>query len=294
MFIKNKLYPYPVLSSYSDDYKCGSFDVEVGIIRDGYNLIINFCASLTSEGMLELIKSGRAKYVFHLECAQTGFRTAVQTNKPSEEYPLLSKSINGKLQICSFVVASSDIKDYSNQDFHDDYSGLHFDIEEGCVLAVSKMVVVNISKEIDEPSNTSSIFNVIMNTDRNCHEMLVDMTGRKILVMLPLNDYYCCKQLQKTPLAQPILNAMTIIPALIYVLEELKSYSSQDLADVEDILWFRVLKKTLRKQFGIDMESDDFRNQNIVALAQKLINSPISDAFKVLATGFDTVGGDAE
>lgn len=294
MVIKNKLYPYPVLSPYSDDYKCGSFDVEVGIVRDGYNLTINFCASLTSEGLLELIKTGRAKYVFHLECAQTGFRVAIQTNKISEEYPVLSKNINGKLQICSFVVASSDIKNYSNLDFHDDYNGLHFDVEEGCVLAVSKMVVVNISKEIDEPSNTSSIFNVIMNTDRNCNEMLVDMAGRKILVMLPLNDYYCYKQLQKTPQAQPILNAMTIIPALVYVLEELKLYSSQDWEYLEDILWFRVLKKTFRKQFDIDMESEDFRNQNVVELAQKLVNSPLSDAFKMLATGFDTAGGDVE
>ena len=294
MVIKNKLYPYPVLSPYSDDYKCDSFDVEVRINRDGYNLKTIFSASLTNKGLLELINSGKAKYVYHLECSRTGFRTAIQTDSPSETYSLLSRNINGKLQICPFIVAACDIKSYSSPDFHGDYSGLHFDIEEGCVLAVSKMAVVDISKEIDEPSNTSSVFNIVMNKDVNCHEMLVDMSGRKILVKLPLNDYYCFKQLQKTPQAQPILNTMTIIPSLVYVLEELKLYSGQDRADFEDFLWFRVLKKTLREQFGIDMESDDFRNQNIVELAQKLINSPVSDAFKMLATGFDTAGGDAE
>ncbi len=37
MEIKYKLYPYPVLSSYSDDYKNGSFDATIDVVRDGYN-----------------------------------------------------------------------------------------------------------------------------------------------------------------------------------------------------------------------------------------------------------------
>lgn len=35
MEIKYKLYPYPVLSSYSNDYGNGSFDVAIDIVRDG-------------------------------------------------------------------------------------------------------------------------------------------------------------------------------------------------------------------------------------------------------------------
>lgn len=39
MEIKYKLYPYPVLSSYSDDYKTGSFDATIDVVRDGYNIV---------------------------------------------------------------------------------------------------------------------------------------------------------------------------------------------------------------------------------------------------------------
>ena len=48
MEIKYKLYPYPVLSSYSDDYKTGSFDATIDVVRDGYNYRLDFLATLTS------------------------------------------------------------------------------------------------------------------------------------------------------------------------------------------------------------------------------------------------------
>ncbi len=294
MEIKYKLFPYPVLSPYADDYKNGKFDVSIDIVEDGYDLRIDFVASLSSDGLMDLIKSGTAKYVYHLECAQTGFRTVIQTDKINEIYMLSNKKVNGNLQICPFIVAVNDIKGYSNPDFHNDYNDVSFDIEAGCILAVSKMATIKISKDTDELSNTASIFSVVMNKDTSCNQMLVDMTGRKILIKLPLNDYYCYKQLRKTPLAQSILNAMTIVPTLTYVLEEIKSLSATDRADLEENLWYRVLSRTLLTKFNVDIESSDFSGQNYLELAQKLISDPMSDAFRLLTTGFGNSGGDEE
>lgn len=112
MEIKYKLYPYPVLSSYSNDYGNGAFDVAIDIVRDGYDLRIDFLATLTCQSLQDCIKQGVAKFVYHLECAQTGFRTVVQTDKVSEVYTLLNKAVNGKLQICPFVVAVDDLKGF--------------------------------------------------------------------------------------------------------------------------------------------------------------------------------------
>lgn len=55
MEIKYKLYPYPVLSSYSDDYKTGSFDATIDVVRDGYNYRLDFLATLTCQSLLERI-----------------------------------------------------------------------------------------------------------------------------------------------------------------------------------------------------------------------------------------------
>lgn len=294
MEIKYKLYPYPVLSSFSDDYKAGKFDVTIDVVRDGYNLRIDFLAILNCPSLTEMIKTSKAKYVYHLECAQTGFRTIVQTDKTSEVFPLLSKQVNGKLQICPFIVAVEDIKGYTSTDFHDDYSGAAFDIEAGCVLAVGKMATIDISKDIDDLANTPSVFSIIRNADASCKQMLIDYSGRKILIKLPLDDYYSYKQLSKTPQAQAILNSLTVVPALIYVLEELKNLSVEERAENSDSLWYKTLSKTLLTQFDCDIESDDFNSQNCISLSQKLINNPLSDAFKMLTSSFGLTGGDDE
>ena len=294
MEIKYKLYPYPVLSGYSDDYKDGQFDVSIEISRDGYDLKISFQATLTCQSLLDLIQNEKAKYVYHLECAQTGFRTVSQTNKVTETYILSSKQVNGKLQICPFVAAIQDITGYSSADFHNDYSGISFDIEAGCVLAVGKMVTVDISKDIDDLANTPSIFSITRNADATCKQMLVDYSGRKILIKLPLDDYYSYKQLGNMPQAQSILNSLTVIPALTYVLEELRAQSIDERSENADTLWYRTLSKALLTQFGCNIESENYNSQNFMELAQKLINNPISDAFKMLTSSFGISGGEDE
>ena len=67
MEIKYKLYPYPVLSSYSNDYRTGTFDVVIDIVRDGYDLRIDFLTTLICQSLQECIKQGSAKFVYHLE-----------------------------------------------------------------------------------------------------------------------------------------------------------------------------------------------------------------------------------
>ena len=292
MEIKYKLYPYPVLSSYSDDYTAGSFDVSIDVVRDGYDLRVNFLTMLNCDSLQDCISQGTAKFVYHLECAQTGFRTVVQTDKVNHVYTLSNKVVNGKLQICSFIVATDDLKGYASSDFHEDYQGGTFDIEAGCVLAVGKMVKVDISKDTDDLANTPSIFNIIKNSDESCKQLLVDMSQRKIIIKLPLSDFYSYKVLSSTPSTFSILNSLTVLPALVYVLEELKGLSIQDRSESSDTLWYKVLSNTLLTQFDCNIESEEFNNQNCLVLAQKLINNPVADSFTFLTSSFGVAGGD--
>ncbi len=294
MEIKYKLYPYPVLSSYSDDYKQGTYEVTVDVVKDGYNLRVDFIANLTSNGLKDLIKAGRAKYVYHLECAQTGYRKVVITDNVAESYIIENKLVCGKLQICSFVIAVEDITGFTTDDFHADYSGVVFDIEAGCVMAVGSMVTVDISKDIDDLANTPSIFSIIRNADVSCREMLIDPGLRKIIIKLPLEDYYCYKKLAITPQYQPVLNSLTVIPALTYVLGTLQLMKPEERMENQDILWYKTISKALLTKFDCDIESEEFKSKNALELAQKLINDPISDAFRILTSSFSVSGGDDE
>lgn len=294
MEIKYKLYPYPVLAEYSDDYKTGSFEANIDLTKEGYNIKVHFLATLTSKSLKKLIDDGMAKFVYHLECAQTGFRKVHITDRIDDAYMLSNKEVCGKLQICPFVVAVEDIEGYTSTELHEDYDGMDFKVEAGCVMAVGRMVNADIIKDIDDLANTPSVFSIIRNADATCKEMLVDYSGRKIVIKLPLNDYYSYKSLSNNPLSQSILNSLTVIPALIYVLSEMKLLSTEERQENSDNLWYKTIRKALLTQFDCDIESTDFTNQNTIELAQKLINNPISDAFSILTSGFGSSGGDDE
>ena len=279
MEIKYRLYPYPVLSTYSDDYQSGKFNVVIEPHKEGYHLRVDFTVELTNEALKNLIRSGQAKYVYHMECAQTGFRKVFQTGEVITSEVLSDKHLNGTLQICPFIVAV------------EDYHGISFDIEAGCIMASGKMVTVHISKDVDELERMPSIFSIARNADDSCKQMVVDFSGRKILIKLPTEDYYSYKQLSKTPQIQSVLNSLTIVPAIIYVLSELKRVSVSEREEHEENLWYRILAKTLATKFNCDISSEDFEERDVMWLAQSLINEPLSDAFKMLA-GFS--GGDDE
>lgn len=294
MEIKNKLYPYPVLADYLDDYNNCSFDSEIAVSREGYNIVIGFSAELTSATITDLISEGSAKYVYHIECAQTGFRTVYSTCDLNSAYKISDKKINGKLQICPFIVASKDIENYTSEELHEDYDGETFNIESGCVMAVGNMVTADIIKDTDDLANTPSVFSIVRNADTECGQMLVDYSGRKIVIKLPLNDYYSYKTLSNNPIAQPMLNSLTVIPALTFVLSELKLLSIEERRENSDSLWYKTIRKALSTKFNCDIESEDYINENTIELAQKLINDPITDAFNLLTNSFNSTGGDEE
>lgn len=292
MEIKYKLYPYPVLSPYSNDYENVSFDVSVDPVKDGYDIRLDFMATLNCPSLQECINNGRAKYVYHLECAQTGFRTVVQTDSLSEVYILPSKKINGKVQICPFIVAVSDLYGYSSTSFHKDYQDLSFDIEAGCVMAVGKMTIVDITKNIDDIANVPSIFSIIKNSDLSCKQMQVDTNQRKIIIKLPECDFYNYQILSTNHSISSILNSIAIIPALVYVLDELRTLSIDERKENSGLTWYKVLFDTLLKNFDCNIESEEFDDENMLSLAQRLINNPVSEALTSLRNSTNSDGDD--
>lgn len=51
MEIKYRLYPYPVLSTYSDDYQSGKFNAVIEPRKEGYHLRVDFTAELTNDAL---------------------------------------------------------------------------------------------------------------------------------------------------------------------------------------------------------------------------------------------------
>lgn len=290
----DKLYPYPVLAEFLDDYKDNkAFYAKMSYVHEGYQHQVTILTTLTDERLNKLISEGKATYTYHVECNQTGFRKRYNTDEKEFVITLSNKFVRGKVQVCAFITAKSDLHAWSNPSFDDDYKGMSFDIGEGSILAInSEQLNLNISDSIDNLADIPSIFNIIQNKNEKERSIQVDESGDKISVILPFNEFLVFKTLNANINMQPVLYSMTLVPALVYVLDTIKNMSQNDREDYEaQYPWYRSVKKTLKKNFDLDLNNGrDLEKLNSVKIAQELIGGPFVDAIAVLSASDEEVG----
>ncbi len=296
MVIKYKMFPYPVLTEFTDDYVDSKFDVLIEEVIHGFDRKLYFSATLKNDGLLQLIKDGKAQFVYHLECSQTGFREVVQTNAKMKDYVLEHEKVRGKLQICPFIVAAENISNYTNTAFHSDDDGISFDIEAGCVLAIGAPREMMIEPETDDLARIPSIFSIIRNLDSSVTYMTVETSRERIIIQLPLEDFTKYGLLDSGTMLPDVLNTMVVIPALVFALDEIKREKPEERYQYEENgrLWYTTIKKVLQERFSCDIESRSFDDFNTIELAQRIINEPLHRALDSLTQLSDSqnVGGD--
>ena len=286
MDIRYKLYPYPVLAQHMDDYLGSSFEAEISPKYDAYNVRIGFLAKLNNDEMKNLISKGDLIFAYHLECAQTGFRTIYTTRNTSFACSIPHAKVRGRLQICPFIVAKKDLLEYTNSDFHEDYRGFKFSIDAGCIMGFGSQRNVDIDWEMNELSNTPSVFVIIKNDDETATGMVVDMDKRKIVIKLHEKEFANYKILSRLADIQAVLNSMVIIPSLTFVLEEVARREPEERYEYSTYAWYIAIRKALMKRLTVDIESNQFADANMIELAQKLVNAPIEEALDVLCGGY--------
>ena len=79
MNIEYRLYPYPVLTYFSDDYVNSSFTSNLKVGRKGDEIIFHLTANTDDEKLLKLIEEEYAEFVFHIECPSTSYRTIIKS-----------------------------------------------------------------------------------------------------------------------------------------------------------------------------------------------------------------------
>ncbi len=283
MQLRNRYYPYPVIIEGGEYYPDSSFSSSVDQMIDGYNVRIIIEAKLNDAKLSELVRSGAATYVHHIECPQTCYRTAVKTSDSKYECLLKDSDVNGIVQVCSFVIADQNIEKYTSDSFSPDYRGWKFNIEKGCVLAVGNQFNVRINKQRDDLANTSSIFSIVKSVDPMNTIMTVELGQQKIVITLPETTYNQYTSVQDYIDIQPVMHSMLIIPALSYTFSELKSAGDQ-LYEYEEFRWYRGLKKAC-ESIGVILTEESIKTIDVIKLPQQLLDSPITRAIAYCAIG---------
>ena len=283
MDIKYRLYPYPVLAEFNDSYHDVEFTVSPVIVKDGFDLLINVSVLLTDRMLQEFIANGKAAIVYHVECAQTGYREIFETDKYEFKIPIKGNKISGDLHFCPFILAKEDITDYTNPNFNKFYSDPIPRIEKGCMLAIGKQHNWPIKKSMQDMLSSSSPFRIMKNMDESQNHMVVEYESEdRIKIKLSATDCALYKSMADDPRLHDILNSAIVIPALVYVLGQLQCAESDDMeANFGMLPWYVAIKEALKKNFDKDIQS--LQDENIYELAQKMLKIPINSALENLA-----------
>lgn len=277
-------YPYPVLTAYNDDYINSNFSANVKYSLEGYNIKFEINTELRNPELENLIRIGKAVFVYSVECSYTGYRKCYRSDQTVITFSIKESDLNGQITIFPFVLAATDLINYKNKEFNSDYEGASFNIEEGKYLAVGQPTYVTIKKKDSDILKHSSIFKIIPN-EQNIEEMEVELNDQHIIVRMAQNDYYRSSSMYSNSNIKDILNSAIIVPALFDVLSQLVD-NKDDEASLElnygAYAWYKSIKEILKEKFN--MEISDLNRENCFEMAQKMLKTPIGIALKNLVS----------
>ena len=280
MQLRNKYYTYPVIVEGGNYYTDSHFGSEVEQYNDGYNIELVLKATLKNEQLEKMLKNREVMIAHHIECLQTCFRKVVLTNELEKNYVLRDADVNGKIQVCTFLVANKNIEKYSNNKFSSDIAGFKFDIERGCIMAVGDQYDITVDKIRDDLVNKSSIFSIIPSKEESETNIKINSANNKISIVVPEETFLFYSKIKNDLGMQPIMHSMLIVPALMAVLMEIKEARAH-LHDYEEFRWYRSLRK-ISEKMGITFDEKGLENMEPFDFAQKLIDSPIPKAIYYL------------
>lgn len=278
MQINLRSFPHPVLSPFSDDILDSAFQCAVRAFQEGHEYKFEVLAKVSNEQLANLVDEGDAKYAVHVECPATRYRNLWKFSESNGNvFRIPVDALEGRVQVCAFILAEKDIPQYTNSGFHSDYEGMAFGVRRGDILAVDENKMFVIERQ-DTFCQIPSIFTITANLSSDPPAIDVEIMGHKIVIKLSTENYDRYLQLRQDANLRPLLNASIVLPALVYVLDLVnpERCSQEELGMREDQKWYRVLRRKLEER-GVRLDSEQgFRGESAVNLASRLIGNPLS------------------
>ena len=286
----SRLFTHPVLAEGRDDYRTCEFAANLKYFFDAAdNLVLEIDCRTDCAEIKQLIASGDAEYLLHVECPQTNYREKITRYSEKFSHKVSLSRVKENIHCVAFIVLHKDIKAFSCADWNGDFDGLSFDLQKGSVLAYQNFQPLPLPDDPNIFKNVGSIFSIYKKIGADAFE--VDMDSEKIKIALSEKDYALYRRYCSKPEMQPILNAMIILPALIYVFEDLKA--DEDFETYGDKAWFLSLAAAYRRK-KINFAEHIIKAENTsIKLAQEVMNLPLTKALENIVRICDETAEDS-
>ena len=302
MQIGNKLFPYPTInnSNLRSCFKETTYSFKSTDHNDGQNYILeDACIEINNENIKRMIKENQLGVGLIIECSATVYRKMFEITTEPQTIKIPIGDLRDKVEISCYIYAKTDLENFKDNDFLDDYNGYSFKIDKNDIVAIDDgyTTVIDYDESIDK--KVSSIFQIIR--DKSANSMVIEKKAKKIVISLPEEEFTYYDNLRKNDNFQNIFFSMIAIPALTYCLKEFQDavrLGDYDLDSIEmEYNWFISVKNAYKKQYGVELTENILKNGNVSVISQKLLNdgnlNGIKDLFNI-SVGRKLYGGEED
>ncbi len=217
-------------------------------------------------------------------CNSTRYRNIFKSSTEKFAFEIPASLIDGKVELCSFILAAAPLEKYKNSNFHPDYGKLAFRVRKGDTLAVGHDRVFPADKKQDPLRKVTSIFSIVQNDAADATGMDIDASGAKVLIRLSKSNFDFYVSLRHSPAYHPMLSATIVVPALVDVIERIRRASMEHaLEGYSELRWFMVISRKLREK-NINPEDPDSFVDSSLKIAHELLGQPLGESLNGLKT----------
>lgn len=278
MRAKNRLSPYPILSSFSDDYKAGShFSAEIATNCDYGKLNIKVDFNLQSQYLQLLIDEKKAVFMTHIECPRTSYREYISNDNKVQVKSIPLDELTDAVEINTFIIAADEFE-YSSIEFNQEYDGYSFRIEKGEILAIGDSTRISITNDEKDLESFPSIIRIVK-VDEAEKAMSVDTDGDTIKIKLAGDVFDNYKTIGSSIFSKAAFS-LIIYPSIIAVIARMVD---ADAGELDDRRWYQVLDRKLRDK-NMPVEDLSLSDNSVLEACQRLFDDPVSKAFSELVS----------
>lgn len=276
MLNPNMNYPYPVIRVDEEDYRTTIFkgDLTVNLQPDGY--LVRPAFEINNAGIATLIEEGKLTYAIEIQSPSTWYRKLF-TITGNNTIHLEPTFIHERVELTPCIIATTQIKGFTNDDFEEEYQGITFDINAGDIVAIGETRTFNALYQDDIIKNGTSP--VTIARSETIKEISCDFSGSLIEITLPADQHDRYLECGFKPKKYKALNAILSIRALVegigIIANDVK-YPDQT-SGLESKAWYKTIVVNLKRA-----------SENNESKYRALLDKPFASAELLLGNNYSS------
>ncbi|KRL96264.1 hypothetical protein [Limosilactobacillus equigenerosi] len=266
MKLKERRFPYPVLSMATSDYPLGNFTYDVEVVDDSY---LHIVCNLQEKIIEKYINRGDFMYVVGIESVQTKSRQLYKQSTPEFKIELDADQLGPKLHLNVLILANRDVTNYPTNQLNSVYHGRKVSFKKGYYIA--KCPTQTIEFEFENEVRKSGI---IVKENPNVDSFTVDVDQEVISISLNSENYEGYKKYRKTKRSE-ILNSIFYTAVMAAITQIVMS--DKDYSEAEDG-WIPLVTKNMDK-LGYTLEDLKEDASLIVNVVNAILKNPLNQLF---------------